>query len=507
MAYSTLVERLTERVEQLELKHVQGSGTGEKREVFPYRGRNRGHGRGGESWNSQGSQRSFVGHGQADEGGKNMACNPSIIATSHNSPTGGYRIEAIVNGIDTSLLLDTGAAVSLIREDTWLRGKENKSGELQPWTQHNMVSVDGSPLHIHGYTIATVELGGAELQVGMVVVSPLTTEAILGLDFLSKHRANIDLRKEEVHLDSCPRVLKLTNKTTARVKEDTTDALSQLPCQQCGRTSYQQSTEAADSAPPENIEQLQQDDPHIGPILKAKIDGKKPAPHIIQAASLAGGQGGQLPPLSPPPPCSNNADTRNKQGALAIICHYRASDRSKRARFQVYSLDLAIYKILRVTSHACISHMRMRMTFSRHANYVCPPRYKQLGTALGSTKRLFQIWEQLFVKRNCLYRLYQHPNTKTEYWQLIIPLAKREEILRDMHEGTLGGHLGEEKTFCHLRERYHWPGYYSDVQHWCRTCASCAARKTSSPKNQASLQNIKVGEPYKEGTWCGFTLE
>ena len=244
------MERLTERVEQLELKHVQGSGTGETSEVFPYRGRSRGCGRDGGNggsllevvlvvgvgivkeakdhltcWNcgltghiARNCQ--SVGHGQADEGDKNMACNPSIIATSHNIPTGGYRIEAIVNGIETSLLLDTGAAVSLIREDAWLRGKDNKSGELQPWTQHKLVSVDGSPLHIHGYTTATVELGGAELQVGMVVVSPLT-EAILGLDFLSKHRANIDLRKEEVHLDSCPRVLKLTSKTTARVKEDT----------------------------------------------------------------------------------------------------------------------------------------------------------------------------------------------------------------------------------------------------------------------------------------------
>ena len=43
-----------------------------------------------------------------------------------------------------------------------------------------------------------MELGGREFQVGMVVVSPLTTEAILGLDFLSAHSA------------------------TARVKEDTT---------------------------------------------------------------------------------------------------------------------------------------------------------------------------------------------------------------------------------------------------------------------------------------------
>ena len=64
-----------------------------------------------------------------------------------------------------------------------------------------------------------------------------------------------------------------------------------------------------------------------------------------------------------------------------------------------------------------------------------------------------------------------------------------------MHEGTLGGHLGEEKTFGRERDIHYWPGYHSDVQRWCRTCASCAARKISSPKNQASLQSIKVREP------------
>ena len=96
--------------------------------------------------------------------------------------------------------------------------KSQEKWKLQPWTRHKLVSVDGSPLHIHGYTTATVELGGAELQVDMVVVSPLTTEAILGLDFLSTRRAtppSIDLRKEEVHLDSCPSALKLFSKTTA----------------------------------------------------------------------------------------------------------------------------------------------------------------------------------------------------------------------------------------------------------------------------------------------------
>ena len=82
---------------------------------------------------------------------------------------------------------------------------------------------------------------------------------------------------------------------------------------------------------------------------------------------------------------------------------------------------------------------------------------------------------------------------------LLLDTGAAVSLIRE--DTWLRGHLGEENTFCRLRERYYWPGYYSDVQHWCRTCASCAARKPSSPKNHASLQNniIKVGEPYKEG--------
>ena len=58
---TTLVEKLIERVEQLELKHAQEYGTGENKKVFSYRGRGRGRGRGGTGvagWSGQGSRRS-----------------------------------------------------------------------------------------------------------------------------------------------------------------------------------------------------------------------------------------------------------------------------------------------------------------------------------------------------------------------------------------------------------------------------------------------------------------
>ena len=47
--------------------------------------------------------------------------------------------------------------------------------------------------------------------------------------------------------------------------------------------------------------------------------------------------------------------------------------------------------------------------------------------------------------------------------QLVIPLSKRSEVLKEMHEGTLGGHLGDDKTLARVRERFYWPGYHNNV--------------------------------------------
>ena len=54
---------------------------------------------------------------------------------------------------------------------------------------------------------------------------------------------------------------------------------------------------------------------------------------------------------------------------------------------------------------------------------------------------------------------------------------------------------GEEKTMSRLRERFYWPGQWNDVRDWCRTCATCAARKTAAPKQRAPLQTIPAGYP------------
>ena len=46
------------------------------------------------------------------------------------------------------------------------------------------MSVDGTSLQVHGQSRINLSLGGHQYPTDVIVVSPLTTGAILGLDFL-----------------------------------------------------------------------------------------------------------------------------------------------------------------------------------------------------------------------------------------------------------------------------------------------------------------------------------
>ena len=85
--------------------------------------------------------------------------------------------------------------------------------------------------------------------------------------------------------------------------------------------------------------------------------------------------------------------------------------------------------------------------------------------------RLLQQWDQLVVKNNLLYRRYEDDKGSSQHLQLVIPRVLRRLILKELHGGVSGGHLGEQKTTNRLKERFYWPGYSQDVQMWCRNCA------------------------------------
>ena len=66
------------------------------------------------------------------------------------------------------------------------------------------MSVDGTPLKIHGAAaVVPVQLADRTYDINAVVAEGLTTDAILGLDFLEAHLCILDLGRRTLSFDGC----------------------------------------------------------------------------------------------------------------------------------------------------------------------------------------------------------------------------------------------------------------------------------------------------------------
>jgi hypothetical protein len=98
-------------------------------------------------------------------------------------------------------------------------------------------------------------------------------------------------------------------------------------------------------------------------------------------------------------------------------------------------------------------------------------------------------------KHGILYHLYK---TKVGeiIKQIVIPEELRDEYKLHVHESIGGGgHLGFNKAFEKLINRYWWPNMAKELEEWIKSCPKCLARKGVRAK--APIQpNIVVGEPF-----------
>ena len=122
-------------------------------------------------------------HSQTDF---SLYCSPA-------SPTSVYRLPEKVSGTQVSLLLDMGAAVTLLHEDVWIHIMANSLIHLKQWSRLNLVGTRWTSHNIRSSANVQLKLEGERFTSEVVVVSPLTCEGILGLDFLQEQQATVDL--------------------------------------------------------------------------------------------------------------------------------------------------------------------------------------------------------------------------------------------------------------------------------------------------------------------------
>ena len=122
------------------------------------------------------------------------------------NPASAYHVVGSINGI---IMLDTGAAVSLINEDTWNKLADLTVKPLSKWNGCQLLGVEGTPIPVVGVAYVEVFFSGVNVRAEFIVAKTLSADAILGLDFLEQNQCVINAEKRVLHLKG--RVLALSN--------------------------------------------------------------------------------------------------------------------------------------------------------------------------------------------------------------------------------------------------------------------------------------------------------
>ena len=116
------------------------------------------------------------------------------FAVSIVNPSMSFSVTATING-SAVVLVDSGSALTILRKYTWEKCKESGQN-LRPWNQKRLVGAEGSQLQVFGSSEVTMDIQGEKFQLSVVVIEPLVTEAILGLDLLSQ--CTVDLLHKQL---------------------------------------------------------------------------------------------------------------------------------------------------------------------------------------------------------------------------------------------------------------------------------------------------------------------
>ncbi|MGH0155154.1 UNVERIFIED_CONTAM: hypothetical protein FKN15_028521 [Acipenser sinensis] len=104
---------------------------------------------------------------------------------------------------------------------------------------------------------------------------------------------------------------------------------------------------------------------------------------------------------------------------------------------------------------------------------------------------LMREWDKLTLEQGLLYRIIKLLD-KPDRKQLLLPRQFRQIALKSLHDSL--GHLGFDKTYGLVRERFYWPRMKMEVEQYCRTCARCIQRKTL-PTRAAPLAHMHSDGP------------
>lgn len=125
------------------------------------------------------------------------------------------------------------------------------------------------------------------------------------------------------------------------------------------------------------------------------------------------------------------------------------------------------------------------------------PEWSEISACCGVTKYYWSQWNSLHVKSGVLHRKWEFPDGRRFIMQIVLPRNRIVDVLREIHAGSSGGHLGQNKTLQKIRERFYWAGAKVDVCSWIRCCEQCCATRGPQTRTRGTMNIYNVGMPFE----------
>ena len=126
-------------------------------------------------------------------------------------------------------------------------------------------------------------------------------------------------------------------------------------------------------------------------------------------------------------------------------------------------------------------------------------RYLESGELPNDNKRAHSIpyeSNQFALLDGTLYHFFQPRASRPKsdlslIRQIVVPKALRHDVLLSYHDSLAGGaHLGVQRVYQAIKQKYYWPGQYQDIHDYIVFCEQCQMAKRDTHFQKAPLHPI-----------------
>ncbi|GBN95180.1 hypothetical protein AVEN_172370-1 [Araneus ventricosus] len=96
----------------------------------------------------------------------------------------------------------------------------------------------------------------------------------------------------------------------------------------------------------------------------------------------------------------------------------------------------------------------IRPTLKMKLNSEDRPSWQEIAHESPATKRYWDLWNSSCLKDGVVYRKWESNDGGSYRRQLILPKSRIQEVLREIHDNTSGGHFGVIKLCVKLGSEF-----------------------------------------------------